>query len=228
MEMLAIPWICGSSAWARPTAAISPPMLSCPSTANQPANPVTAATNMPVTTPEPTWNLPSSPALRLAPPGSPGLPAGTGGRLGLGAHPLDHPVAGDEVRGPPHRGGQQPLYSRMSRESRSLSTPIGHTTTGAPTSTSDPEQPVHGQQRDGDEADGRDPRDRHGRSRTPLARRPTSLVMTETTSPSGARAVAVDGVQHAGREGGPEPVLQHLHRMAFSRFESLAAAVNAT
>ncbi len=67
METLAIDWICGSSAWVRPTAAISSPMLSRPSTANQPASPITAATNVPVTAPEPARNLPSSPALRLAP-----------------------------------------------------------------------------------------------------------------------------------------------------------------
>ena len=57
----------GSSAWVSPTAAINPPILSCPVTANQPARAAIAATNTPLIEALPVRNRPSSPTLRYAP-----------------------------------------------------------------------------------------------------------------------------------------------------------------
>jgi hypothetical protein len=81
----------------------------------------------------------------------------------------------------------------VSRESRSLSTPINQTATGAPRSTTTPS----GQWITSSEAAmnpiavtraiGRTT------SSTALAKRATSLVMTETTSPSGARTTPPTG-----------------------------------
>ncbi|SCG05709.1 hypothetical protein GA0115255_120583 [Streptomyces sp. Ncost-T6T-2b] len=212
--MLAIDWICGSSAWVRPTTAISSPMLRRPSTANQPASPITAATNRPLTTPRAHEEPSEEP--RVAPGPDEGLlarPPVPPRRLGLGAYPLDHPVAGDQIRGPPHGGGQEllvragvpgePLAERAHQPHRGRRSQQHH----------EPEQPVRRQQRYGDEPDGRDPGDRHDQQDHRVGQ-PGDVVGHHRDDAAVRRpAHAADRMQYGGRQGAPQPVLQQLHRV---------------
>ncbi len=123
---------------------------------------------------------------------------------------------------------KSPWYARVSRESRSLSTPISHTATGAPSSTTSPSSQCVASSDTAMKPMAAILETGMITRSTPLARRATSLVITETTLPSGARAAPPTGCSTAVERVLRSRCCTSCTAYEVSRFADFAAIVNAT